>query len=311
GIAAVFGMMITDYRKLEKLGWLSYSIGGLILITIHFFSNRLIFGRPVIDLEVITIESLMAIPFFFLAWASFFNNNRFKIWHFTILLFLSIFLFYLVTNLTSVYIYLFMIFTMIWWSKFKKKKILYIHIVFGLITLLASIFIVPNIHQYQITRLLAYLNPDKYGDYTLFQLKELLETAGWFGQSLNNEFLLGSFTDFAFVSLTYHYGWIFASVLLIILFLFVARIVLIITKIKDSYGKLLLIGLVAIYSVQLVSNIGMTFGWMPLMPISLPFISYGLMPTLLNAFLIGVALSVYRRKDFVFMKCDKTVGEFK
>ncbi|WP_373287600.1 hypothetical protein [Psychrobacillus lasiicapitis] len=32
---------------------------------------------------------------------------------------------------------------------------------------------------------------------------------------------------------------------------------------------------------------------------SLPFISYELMPTLFNAFLIGVVLSVYRRKDLV------------
>ena len=68
-------------------------------------------------------------------------------------------------------------------------------------------------------------------------------------------------------------------------------------KIHDPYGKLLLIGAVALYTVQLVSNIGMTFGFFPITSISLPFISYGLMPILFNAFLMGVVLSVYRRKD--------------
>ena len=58
-----------------------------------------------------------------------------------------------------------------------------------------------------------------------------------------------------------------------------------------------LIGAVALYTVQLVSNIAMTLGLFPITSISLPFISYGLMPILFNAFLIGIVLSVYRRKD--------------
>ena len=310
GIVTVVGMMFIDYRKLENFGWLFYLIGSLILLSIYFFSNTMIFGRPLIDLKVLTIESLMAIPFFFLAWASFFNNNKFKILHLVILSVISISLFYLVTNLTSIYIYIFMTFTMIWWSKFNKKKILYLHIVLGLMTLMTSIFLLQNIKQYQITRLLAYLNPNKYGNFTIMQLKDMFETAGWFGQSSDTKFLQGAFTDFAFVSLTYYYGWLFASVLAIILFLFVVRIVLLLTKIKDSFGKLLLVGVVSIYLVQLVSNIGMTFGWTPLMPISLPFISYGLMPTLLNAFLIGVALSVYRRKNIVFMRYKNSESNF-
>ena len=312
GIVTVVGTMFIDYRKLESFGWLFYSIGALILISIYSFSNTMIFGRPLIELEVLTIESLMAIPFFFLAWASFFNNNKIKIWQFAILLFVSILLFYFVTNLTSVYIYLFMIFSMIWWSKFNKKKIVYMHLVLGLTTLITSILLLPNIKQYQITRLLAFLNPKKYENHTIIQLKNMFENAGWFGRSSDTAFLQGAFTDFAFVSLTYYYGWLFASAIVIILFLFVVRIVLLITKIKDSYSKLLLIGVVAIYLVQLVTNIGMTFGWIPLMSMSLPFISYGLMPTLLNAFLIGVALSVYRRKNLVFIhnkKPESTLNE--
>ena len=71
------------------------------------------------------------------------------------------------------------------------------------------------------------------------------------------------------------------------------------SKINDSYGKLLLIGAISLYTVQFVSNIGMSLGYFPMTSMSLPFISYGLMPILLNAFLIGVVLSVYRRKDLM------------
>jgi len=73
GAAAALGMMVIDYRKLEKQGWLFYTIGVLILFMISYFPNITINGEPFIKIGPITIECLMAIPFFFLAWASFFN----------------------------------------------------------------------------------------------------------------------------------------------------------------------------------------------------------------------------------------------
>ena len=54
-----------------------------------------------------------------------------------------------------------------------------------------------------------------------------------------------------------------------------------------------------VYTVQLVGNVGMIVGFFPMTNMSLPFISYGLMPILLNAFLIGIVLSIYRRKDLM------------
>ena len=44
----------------------------------------------------------------------------------------------------------------------------------------------------------------------------------------------------------------------------------------------------------------MTLGILPRVSISLPFISYGLIPTLFHAFIMGIVLSVYRRKDIPF-----------
>jgi len=99
------------------------------------------------------------------------------------------------------------------------------------------------------------------------------------------------------MSFTYYYGWLFGIALVVLLSLFASRIMGVMRKINDLYGKLLLIGAIALYTIQFVSNIGMSLGYFPMTSMSLPFISYGLMPILLNAFLIGVVLSVYRRKD--------------
>jgi cell division protein FtsW (lipid II flippase) len=163
----------------------------------------------------------------------------------------------------------------------------------------------PFIKPYQIGRLLAFFNPEKYADtegFIILRIQELMSKAGWFGLTGAKEFIPEAHTNFVFVSITYHYGWLLGVLLVIILLLFAGRMIAIQAKIKDSYGQLLLIGGVALYSVQLVSNIGMALGLFPMTSMSLPFISYGLMPTLLNAILIGAVLSVYRRKDLVWYR---------
>ena len=58
GVAAAFGMMMVDYRKLERLGWLFYTIGVLILLMISYFPNTTINGEPFIKIGPITIECL-------------------------------------------------------------------------------------------------------------------------------------------------------------------------------------------------------------------------------------------------------------
>jgi cell division protein FtsW (lipid II flippase) len=48
----------------------------------------------------------------------------------------------------------------------------------------------------------------------------------------------------------------------------------------------------ALYLVQFVYIVGMVAGLLPLTSMSLPFISYGLMPTLFNTFIMGFVLSL-------------------
>jgi cell division protein FtsW (lipid II flippase) len=309
GITATVGVMLVDYRKWEKHGWFFYTIGILLLVMLAFFSNTMINGLKLINLGPVTIESLMALPFFYLGWSSFFNNERLKIWQFLLLFLSPILLFLALPSISTIYLYCVMVFVMLWWSKFTKKvKWLISTGTFSLI-ILTCIIVWPFIKPYQIERLLAFIEPEKYSDgagFMILKSQELMEKAGWFGwfggfgQPRIREFIPEAHTNFVFVSFTYSYGWLFGVVLVVILLLFAARMITIQTKIKDTYGKLLLIGGVALYGIQLVSNIGMTLGYFPITSMSLPFISYGLMPTLLNAILIGAVLSVYRRKDMIF-----------
>nr|WP_231686826.1 FtsW/RodA/SpoVE family cell cycle protein [Bacillus sp. JCM 19034] len=68
---------------------------------------------------------------------------------------------------------------------------------------------------------------------------------------------------------------------------------------KDPYGRLLIIGGVAILAVPTFWNILMGFGFVPIIGMSLPFISYGGSMLFLYSTVLGLILSVYRRKDIV------------
>lgn len=110
--------------------------------------------------------------------------------------------------------------------------------------------------------------------------------------------LPSAYTDFAFVTFVYSFGWILA-VFLIGIFLFIAfRIVFISQKVSDPFGKLLSLGILVLLTFPFLYSVLMAFGIVPISSFSLPFFSYGTVSLILNACYIGLILSVYRRKDF-------------
>lgn len=298
GVVTAFGMMLIDYRKLERMGGLFYTIGVLILLMLYCFPNASLTGEPLIKIGPIEIDCLIAVPFFFLAWASFFNNSRLKVMHLVVLYLFSLYLFLIVSTLSSIFVYMTMVFVMLWWSKLGKKTVLIITIVpICLFIIRAS---VSWSSGYHLDRILGYLNPESDAGgagFMYIRLKEVMSSAGWFGTSGDTKFIPAADTDFVFASLTYYYGYWLALVLIFVLSLFVARLIVISYKINDRYGKLLLAGGVTLFVFQFIYNVGMILGLLPHAAISLPFISYGLTPTVFHALIMGIVLSVYRRKD--------------
>ncbi|OTY21500.1 cell division protein FtsW [Bacillus mycoides] len=303
GVVAALGMMLIDYRKLERLGGLFYTIGVLILLMLYCFPNASMAGEPLIKIGPIAIDCLMAVPFFFLAWASIFNGSRIKVMHLVVLYLFSLCLFLTVATLSTVFIYITMVFVMLWWSNLGKKKVLIITIVPICLLIIRVSFSWSSVKGYHLDRFLGYLNPERDAGgagFMYVRLKEVMSSAGWFGTYGNIKSIPAAHTDFVFASLTYYYGYVLALVLVLILSLFAVRIMTISYKTNDGYGKLLLVGGVTLFVVHFICNVGMILGILPRVAISLPFISYGLVPTLFHAFIMGIVLSVYRRKDMSF-----------
>jgi cell division protein FtsW len=76
----------------------------------------------------------------------------------------------------------------------------------------------------------------------------------------------------------------------------VARGIRIISGTDDIYGKGVVTGVVALFAVQVVVNISMTIGLMPVVGFPLPLISYGGSSALVFLIGTGLMLSVSRQR---------------
>ena len=65
---------------------------------------------------------------------------------------------------------------------------------------------------------------------------------------------------------------------------------------KDVSGKLLAVGITAMLSFQIIVNIGMSIGLMPITGLTLPLVSYGGSSLLVTMISIGILLSIKMRR---------------
>lgn len=301
GIAIVIALMLFDYRKLKNKTWISFGIAA-VFILLFYFAGRLMNSNPYIGLGPFRTNSMIVLPFLWIGWASVFH--RYKKHHLFLvgLFFLTLFLYIPISSLANVFIYISLVFTMYIWT-FRKEKKKLLGTIITLFAIVAGILIAFWQSAGMEARLLGFLHPEKYAKlagYMPFQIKKYLSEAGWFGQTdkLKGIFLPDTYTDFVFVTLTYSFGWLFSIGLAIFLTAITVRIYWISRKTRDPFGQLIILGALSLYTIPFVYNIAMILGFVPIAGFWLPFISYGKITVLINSIIIGLVLSVYRRKDF-------------
>lgn len=90
---------------------------------------------------------------------------------------------------------------------------------------------------------------------------------------------------------------------IIVFFIIIMSIVLVIDlkNIQDTYGRFLMIGIGTLYIIQSVVHIFMNLNILPISNVNLPFLSNGNLFLLINTIGFATIMSVYRRKDIVFI----------
>ncbi|MBQ9691119.1 MAG: FtsW/RodA/SpoVE family cell cycle protein, partial [Eggerthellaceae bacterium] len=103
-------------------------------------------------------------------------------------------------------------------------------------------------------------------------------------------------TDFIFTVLAEQFGFLGSIILLGLYAALLFSALRIGRSATDLYGTLIVVSAVGMWIFQILENIGMDMGLMPITGIPLPFMSYGTSFMLVNFMLLGLIWSVYARR---------------
>ncbi len=150
---------------------------------------------------------------------------------------------------------------------------------------------------YMHDRVLGFLNPSSnpYVEYQLEQAFMAIASGGLWGQGLFQgassrlRFLPVRHTDFIFAVLAEELGFAGVMLLFVLYLVLFLRLLRIAVIASDGVGRLLVVGTLAMILFQLVVNIAMNLGLLPVAGLPLPFISYG--PAALLTTMIGLGMA--------------------
>lgn len=165
-----------------------------------------------------------------------------------------------------------------------------------------------GMHDYQRQRILSFLDPatDPRGSgYHILQSRIAIGSGELFGRGFGEgtqsqlRFLPERHSDFAVAVFGEEWGFVGCVALVTLFCVFLLAIFSTAAQAKDRFGSMLVVGVFFYFFWQIVINMGMVIGLMPVVGVPLPFISYGGTATIVNFTLLGIVLSVSMRR-FMF-----------
>ena len=177
---------------------------------------------------------------------------------------------------------------------------------------LASGFFADYVYRalspHQQKRIQAFIDPmaDPLGSgYNTIQAKVAIGSGGLFGKGFlagnqtQLQFIPEQWTDFIYCVIGEEFGFI-GSIIVISIFIYLFfRILKIASSSKDQFLSLTAIGILSVFFIHFLINIGMVVGIMPVIGLPLPFVSYGGSSLIANMIMLGIIANIYRtRKNY-------------
>lgn len=161
---------------------------------------------------------------------------------------------------------------------------------------------------HQQKRIQSFIDPmaDPLGSgYNSIQAKVAIGSGGFWGKGFLSgnqtqlQFIPEQWTDFIYCVIGEEFGFIGAALTLILFLYLFLKILKISSYTKDEFLSLVIVGILSVYTIHFLINIGMAVGIMPVIGIPLPFVSYGGTSLIINLFMLGIVANVYRtRKNY-------------
>jgi cell division protein FtsW len=174
-------------------------------------------------------------------------------------------------------------------------------IVISFLVLLGLLMTRPYLMQ----RVTTFINPSQNAQSSGYQIQQSLIAVGsggftgkGFGQSVQKfNYLPEPIGDSIFAVASEEFGFIGASILVLLFALFATRSLYISFKIKDTFGGLLMLGIAIIIVAQSFLNMASMLGIFPLSGLPLIFVSHGGTALFFSLCACGVMLNISRYKN--------------
>ena len=166
---------------------------------------------------------------------------------------------------------------------------------------------VSGSESYRLKRILSFIDPEAYYNSSGYQILNSKLAIGSGGKTGIGTFVTGSlsqldyvpedWTDFIFSAVGEAFGFVGCMGVICAYLFLMLRMLYLAHFTMDRFGRLVIVGVMAMFFAHVIENIGMTIGVLPITGIPLPFISYGGSNFVTNMAGIGLVLNVVKNRS--------------
>ena len=179
------------------------------------------------------------------------------------------------------------------------------------------VFYLASTNNFRWLRLVAFINPESDptgSSYQIVNSKVTIGSGGFYGKGAWAEgtlthlnYVPENHTDFIFTVVGETLGFVGSVVLLLLYLIVIIRMLLLAYNTDDRYGRLIILGVMAMLLFHVYENVGMCIGVMPITGIPLPFISYGGTNLVVNMAGIALVLNVTSHKKTLDLRSSRNI----
>ncbi len=312
GFVAMIMVVLVDYRRLERYAYVVYAGALVLLLAVPLVGSVGNGARRWIDLGPVSIQpSEMVKVALVIALARYFHRSQSTgdvrlvdaIPAF-VLLAIPAALVLAQPDLGTMGVIAIVAFSVLFCAGLRLRVIVVLAAIAGA----AVPLLWGHLKPYQQQRVMTFISPemDPLGaGYHVIQSKIAIGSGMFWGKGYLHgtqnklNFIPEQHTDFIFSVFAEEWGYMGAIVLLGLYAALVLRGLMVAYRAKDRFGALLTFGVVAIVFWQVVINVGMTSGILPVVGITLPFFSYGGSSLTTMMIAVGLMINVNMRR-FLF-----------
>jgi rod shape determining protein RodA len=313
GFFVFLAMTTFDYHILERFAYSAYffSLALLVLVLLTGKASSgsqrwlSLFGFNMQPSELMKLALIAVLAKFFNQRGEYLNEYRLRdLWQPFILIALPVILIIKEPDLGTALVLVIVSFSIILFAGIKWKSLL----ILGLVSFLSAPFFWLTLKEYQKKRILTFLRPDLDplgAGYHINQSKiaigsGLLWGKGFLrGTQTRLNFLPEQHTDFAFSVLAEEWGFIGSAAVLMLYLFLVLWGVNIAKNSKDQFGAILALGIMGIIFWELLINVCMVTGLLPVVGIPLAMFSYGGSSVICCMAGMGILMNISMRR-FMF-----------